>query len=89
MDINNINPMGNNNFNKINEANTKKTNEKQALRDYNQENVYNITGNSKRYVELSKEIPEIREDIVAKLKEAIENGSYQIDVEKIVNKMLE
>ncbi|PNR94734.1 flagellar biosynthesis anti-sigma factor FlgM [Petrotoga sp. 9PWA.NaAc.5.4] len=89
MDINNINPMGNNNFNKINEANTKKTNEKQLLRDYNQENVYNITGNSKRYVELSKEIPEIREDIVAKLKEAIENGSYQIDVEKIVNKMLE
>jgi negative regulator of flagellin synthesis FlgM len=33
-------------------------------------------------------IPDIREDKVAQLKEQIENGTYEIDAEKIADKML-
>ena len=33
-------------------------------------------------------IPDVREDKVAQLKEQIENGTYQIDEEKIADKML-
>jgi negative regulator of flagellin synthesis FlgM len=33
-------------------------------------------------------IPDIREDKVAQLKEQVENGTYEIDAEKIADKML-
>lgn len=33
-------------------------------------------------------IPDVREDKVAELKEQIENGTYEIDAEKIADKML-
>ena len=33
-------------------------------------------------------IPDVREDKVAQLKEQIENGTYEIDAEKIADKML-
>ncbi len=33
-------------------------------------------------------IPDIREDKVAQLKEQIDNGTYEIDAEKIADKML-
>ena len=33
-------------------------------------------------------IPEVREDKVAELKEQIENGTYEIDEQKIADKML-
>ena len=33
-------------------------------------------------------IPDVREDKVAQLKEQIENGTYEIDEEKIADKML-
>lgn len=36
----------------------------------------------------AKEIPEVREELVMKLKESIENGTYQIDPEKIARKIL-
>jgi negative regulator of flagellin synthesis FlgM len=35
-----------------------------------------------------KAIPDVREDKVALLKEQIENGTYEIDEEKIADKML-
>lgn len=35
-----------------------------------------------------KAIPDVREDKVAQLKEQIENGTYEIDAEKIADKML-
>ena len=35
-----------------------------------------------------KAIPDVREDKVAQLKEQIENGTYEIDEEKIADKML-
>jgi negative regulator of flagellin synthesis FlgM len=34
------------------------------------------------------EIPDVREDKVAQLKNEIENGSYRIDAEKIAGKMI-
>ncbi|MGD8989909.1 MAG: flagellar biosynthesis anti-sigma factor FlgM [Desulfobacterales bacterium] len=33
-------------------------------------------------------LPDVREDKVAELKEQIENGTYEIDAEKIADKML-
>jgi negative regulator of flagellin synthesis FlgM len=33
-------------------------------------------------------VPDVREDKVAQLKEQIENGTYEIDAEKIADKML-
>ena len=35
-----------------------------------------------------KTIPDVREDKVAQLKEQIENGTYEIDEEKIAGKMI-
>ena len=35
-----------------------------------------------------KAIPDVREDKVAQLKEQIENGTYEIDEEKIAGKMI-
>ena len=33
-------------------------------------------------------IPDIREDKVAQLKEQVENGTYEVDAEKVADKML-
>jgi negative regulator of flagellin synthesis FlgM len=38
--------------------------------------------------DMIKTIPDVREDKVAQLKSAIENGTYRIDSEKIAEKML-
>jgi len=35
-----------------------------------------------------KSIPDVREDKVAELREQVENGTYEIDAEKIADKML-
>jgi negative regulator of flagellin synthesis FlgM len=46
---------------------------------------------AKRIQEAKKQldaIPDIREDKVAQLKEQVENGTYEIDAEKIADKML-
>ena len=45
----------------------------------------------KRVQEANKQlenIPDIREDKVAQLKEQVENGTYEIDAEKVADKML-
>lgn len=45
----------------------------------------------KRVQEAQKQletIPDIREDKVAQLKEQVENGTYEIDAEKVADKML-
>jgi len=43
----------------------------------------------KKYKELIKNIPEIREEKVKELKNAIEQGNYKIEATKVANKMLE
>jgi negative regulator of flagellin synthesis FlgM len=46
---------------------------------------------AKRIQEAKKQLdalPDIREDKVAQLKEQVENGTYEIDAEKIADKML-
>lgn len=46
---------------------------------------------AKRIQEARKQldaIPDIREDKVARLKEQVENGTYEIDAQKIADKML-
>nr|WP_312058233.1 flagellar biosynthesis anti-sigma factor FlgM [Fervidobacterium pennivorans] len=41
------------------------------------------------YIEMAKNYPEIRIDLVHKIKQAIENGTFKVDVEKIAKKILE
>jgi negative regulator of flagellin synthesis FlgM len=89
MDINNINPINQNLLKNIKETNTKRVPENKDLRVQNKESVYGITGESRKYIELSNKIPEVREDLVEKLRESIKNASYQIDIDRIENKMFE
>ena len=45
----------------------------------------------KRVQEANKQlenIPDIREDKVAQLKEQVENGTYEVDAEKVADKMI-
>jgi len=89
MDINNINPADGNNLDKINQKKLDRSLFKKQVRSENLESANRITGESKKYIELSNKIPEIRQELVSKLKESIENGSYNINVDQIVNKMFE
>lgn len=41
------------------------------------------------YIAMAKNYPEVRVELVQHIKEAIENGTFKIDVEKIVKKLLE
>jgi anti-sigma28 factor (negative regulator of flagellin synthesis) len=47
-----------------------------------------LSGDSKKYLELSKSIPETRTKLIEDMKFAIENNLYKIDSENIVKKML-
>ena len=50
-----------------------------------------LSDTGKRVQEAHKQlenIPDIREDKVAQLKEQIENGTYEVDAEKVAEKML-
>jgi len=50
-----------------------------------------LSDTAKKIQEAQKQleaIPDVREDKVAQLKEQIENGTYEIDEEKIADKML-
>ena len=89
MDINNINPINQNLLKNIKETNTKRVPENKDLRTQNKESVYGVTGESRKYIELSNKIPEVRQELVEKLRESIKNASYQIDIDRIVNKMFE
>lgn len=89
MDINNINPAGRENLDKLHHKNLDQLSLKKDLKEENKQSVYEITGESKKYIELSNRIPEVREDLVNKLKDAIKNGNYKVDIESIVNKMFE
>ncbi|MDN5343880.1 hypothetical protein X928_09600 [Petrotoga miotherma DSM 10691] len=89
MDINNINPADGNNLDKINQEKLDKDFFKKQVKSKNLESANRITGESKKYIEISNKIPEIRQELVSKLKESIENGSYNVNVDQIVNKMFE
>uniref|UniRef100_A0A7V4KEE6 Negative regulator of flagellin synthesis n=1 Tax=Fervidobacterium pennivorans TaxID=93466 RepID=A0A7V4KEE6_FERPE len=41
------------------------------------------------YIEMAKSYPEIRVEFVNQIKQAIENGTFKVDVEKIAKKILE
>lgn len=41
------------------------------------------------YIEMAKNYPEVRTELVQQIKEAIENGTFKVDVEKIAKKLLE
>lgn len=41
------------------------------------------------YIEMAKNYPEVRTELVRQIKEAIENGTFKIDIEKIAKKLLE
>jgi len=43
----------------------------------------------KRYKEIVKSGPEVREERIKELKEAIEQGNYKIDTKKVAKKILE
>ncbi|RAO99703.1 hypothetical protein PW5551_02195 [Petrotoga sp. 9PW.55.5.1] len=84
-----MNPAGRENLDKLNHKNLDRLSLKKDLKEENKQSVYEITGESKKYIELSNRIPEVREDLVNKLKDAIKNGNYKVDIESIVNKMFE
>lgn len=42
-----------------------------------------------QYIDMAKNYPEVRVQLVQQIKEAIEKGSFEIDVEKIAKKLLE
>lgn len=42
-----------------------------------------------QYIDMAKSYPEVRVQLVQQIKEAIEKGSFKIDVEKIAKKLLE
>ncbi|WP_448375127.1 flagellar biosynthesis anti-sigma factor FlgM [Fervidobacterium sp.] len=41
------------------------------------------------YIEMAKNYPEIRTDLVKQIKDAIDSGTFKIDPEKIAKKILE
>jgi negative regulator of flagellin synthesis FlgM len=41
------------------------------------------------YIEMAKNYPEIRINIVNQIKQAIENGTFKVDAQKIAKKILE
>lgn len=48
-----------------------------------------VDGSSKKYIEMARnEIPEVRESLVEELRQAIEQGLYKIDPDKIAERML-
>ncbi|KAF2956413.1 flagellar biosynthesis anti-sigma factor FlgM [Marinitoga sp. 38H-ov] len=48
-----------------------------------------VDGSSKKYIEMArKEIPDTRDNLVEELRQAIEQGIYKIDPEKIAEKIL-
>ncbi|MFN6992436.1 MAG: flagellar biosynthesis anti-sigma factor FlgM [Fervidobacterium sp.] len=42
-----------------------------------------------QYIDMAKNYPEVRVQLVQQIKDAIEKGSFAIDVEKIAKKLLE
>lgn len=84
MDINRISNNSNVNMQKI----QKEINNNKTTKKSNNNDVFQAEGNSKRYLELASKLPEVRTKLVNELKSAIENGTYNIDAEKISKKML-
>jgi negative regulator of flagellin synthesis FlgM len=84
MDINKINNNADVNIQKIQQ--NIKNNKKQA--QVNNKDVFELEGNSKKYLELASKLPDVRKKLVNEMKSAIENGTYKIDAEKISKKML-
>lgn len=41
------------------------------------------------YIEMAKNYPEVRTELVQQIREAIENGTFKVDVEKLAKKLLE
>jgi negative regulator of flagellin synthesis FlgM len=47
-----------------------------------------ITGDSIKYIELSRKIPNVRNHLVQSYKNSINEGTYSINISEIVKKML-
>ncbi|BBE30445.1 hypothetical protein OSSY52_05860 [Tepiditoga spiralis] len=47
-----------------------------------------ISGESKKYIEIAKSLPETRTSLINSIKEAIDNGLYKINSNKIAELML-
>lgn len=84
MDINRINNNTNVNIQKVQKE--LKNNKKIDIKD--NKDTFKAEGNSRKYLELASKLPEVRTKFVNELKQAIENGTYKIDSEKISKKML-
>ncbi|GAB6188791.1 hypothetical protein JCM30566_05300 [Marinitoga arctica] len=67
----------------------KTSNESRIIKQDNSPVKVSVDGSSKKYIEMAREkIPEIRENLVEEMRQAIEKGLYKIDAEKIAEKML-
>ncbi|KLO21780.1 anti-sigma-28 factor FlgM [Marinitoga sp. 1197] len=67
----------------------KTSNESRIIKQDNSPVKVSVDGSSKKYIEMARnDIPEIRENLVDELRQAIEKGLYKIDADKIAEKML-
>ncbi|OQY10490.1 MAG: flagellar biosynthesis anti-sigma factor FlgM [Marinitoga sp. 4572_148] len=67
----------------------KTSNENRIIKQDNSPVKVSVDGSSKKYIEMAREeIPEVRENLVEELRQAIEQGLYKIDADKVAEKML-
>lgn len=92
MDINRIGYNKNINTQNEYQKKLKEIREEKELKSKENNQTNNISakfdGNSRKYVDLANRFPEVREALVNEMKYAIENNLYEIDVDKITNKLL-
>ncbi len=74
----------------IQEAKGKEAKKREELRDKVDNEALLVESGKKvaEYISMAKNYPEIRTELVQKLKEAIENGTFKVDVDKIAKKLL-
>jgi len=71
------------------EKSVEKSKGKTEERKVNEELVVEEGRKIAEYIEMAKNYPEIRTDLVKQIKDAIDSGTFKIDPEKIVKKILE
>lgn len=85
MDIRRIEGQQSLNIKKIHDKKSKtiEKNQKEKI-----ETSLKISGESKKYIEIAEKLPETRTNLINSIKEAIDNGLYKIDSDKIAELML-
>ena len=70
------------------QQNEKKIKQKQAQRKHDKMDISNQGKKMRQIKEKLDELPDVREDRIAELKEKIEQGEYKVDSEQLARKIL-